>query len=542
MAAGVAGGLVLLLATVVGCGGSNNTTKRSTHPAHTRASSSSHGAAPARTFLGPNGVESTSVIAENRRPGTTAWEISGGGGSGHIEGFADKNYATVGENVGLYVSTTAPSFRVTAYRMGWYQGAGARQIWSSSVETGRLQPPCPLTAATNTVSCDNWALSLTVPITAAFISGDYLLKLIASSGEQAYVPLTIWDPSSHATYLVMARSFTEQGWNAYGGYSFYQGQGPCPPGSNTYPVCNRARVVSFDRPYSEGNGASDFLSNEYPIVRFAEENGLDVTYCTDLTVQENPTTLLQHRVLLSLGHDEAWSYAEREAAQTALGKGVNMVFFGAASVLRHVRLQASPLGPDREEVDYRDSAEDPLNGKGDPMEVTGNTWSSAPANWPEYDFVGETYAGFLEPGLHASLVVADASAWIFRGTGLHDGSAIPGVIASDVDSFYPANAHPSDLQVLSRSPIPASLGQSALGTFSSDMTYYTDPSSGAGVLDTGTNNWIPALTGDRDGCPAAATCAAMLIQRITGNVLLAFGEGPTGHGHPSAANWRAIAG
>jgi hypothetical protein len=62
------------------------------------------------------------------------------------------------------------------------------------------------------------------------------------------------------------------------------------------------------------------------------------------------------------------------------------------------------------------------------------------------------------------------------------------------------------------------------------------------VLDTGTNNWIPALTGDRDGCPAAATCAAMLIQRITGNVLLAFGEGPTGHGHPSAANWRAIAG
>jgi hypothetical protein len=542
MAAGVAGGLVLLLATVVGCGGSNNTTKKSTHPAHTRASSSSHGAAPARTFLGPNGVESTSIIAENRRPGTTAWEISVGGGSGHIEGFADMNYATVGKNVGLYVSTTAPSFRVTAYRMGWYQGAGARQIWSSPVETGRLQPPCPLTAATNTVSCDNWALSLTVPITAAFVSGDYLLKLIASSGEQAYVPLTIWDPSSHATYLVMARSFTEQGWNAYGGYSFYQGQGPCPPGSNTYPVCNRARVVSFDRPYSDGNGASDFLSNEYPIVRFAEENGLDVTYCTDLTVQENPTTLLQHRVLLSLGHDEAWSYAEREAAQTALGKGVNMVFFGAASVLRHVRLQASPLGPDREEVDYRDSAEDPLNGKGDPMEVTGNTWSSPPSSWPESGFVGQIYAGYLEPGTPAvPFVVWDASAWIFKGTGLQDGSSVPDLIASDIDHIDPSQQIPQDLQVLGHSPVPLSgtyTNQGKWGQYTySDMTYYTDPTSKGGVFDSGNNNWINALT----PCPGGgAQCPAGPVARMTGNLLWLFGQGPAGVIMPSVANWQAV--
>jgi hypothetical protein len=27
------------------------------------------------------------------------------------------------------------------------------------------------------------------------------------------------------------------------------------------------------------------------------------------------------------------------------------------------------------------------------------------------------------------------------------------------------------------------------------MTYYTAPITGAGVLDSGTNNWIPALNG-----------------------------------------------
>ena len=299
------------------------------------SSTRGRGTARTRTFLGPNGVESTAVTAENRRPGTTAWQISDEGVSGNIEGFADENYAAVGDEVDLYVSTTAPRFQVVAYRMGWYGGTGGRQVWSSPEVTGQVQPPCPLTPGVNMVSCDDWARSLVVPITTAFVPGDYVLKLIGSGGQQSYVPITIWDPKSHATYLIMARSFTEQAWNTFGGYSFYQGEGPCPAGSGSYPVCNRARVVSFDRPYADGNGESDFLTNEYPVVQFAEKDGLDVTYCTDLTVQENPTVLLQHKVLLSLGHDEVWTYGEREAAQTALSKGVNVVFFGAASVLRH---------------------------------------------------------------------------------------------------------------------------------------------------------------------------------------------------------------
>src|SRR5579875_4156236 len=45
---------------------------------------------PARghTFLGPYGVESSAVIAQNRLPGTTAWRIVGTP-PGFIEGFAN---------------------------------------------------------------------------------------------------------------------------------------------------------------------------------------------------------------------------------------------------------------------------------------------------------------------------------------------------------------------------------------------------------------------------------------------------------------------
>ncbi|HXW33334.1 MAG TPA: N,N-dimethylformamidase beta subunit family domain-containing protein, partial [Acidimicrobiales bacterium] len=514
---------------------------------HGRRGSAAHaGAVPSTnvgTFLGPYGVESSAIISENELPGTTAWKISDPPSTGHIEGFADTTYASVGQKVGIYVSTTAPSFHVVAYRMGWYQGKGARQIWSSGVITGNVQPQCTLTTGINMVSCDNWSLSVTLLITPAFVQGEYLFKLVGSGNEQSYIPVTIWDPNSTAAYLLVSRSLTEEGWNTYGGFSYYQGTGPCTLGqANSYPECNRARVVSFDRPYAEGDGASDFLTNEYPLVYFMEEHGLDASYCTDITLDRYPEIALQHRAILSLGHDETWTYNEREAAQNALNHGVNIAFFGAASVLRHSRLQASAFGPDREEVDYRDEAEDPLDNGSDPMQVTGNTWSSPPASWPETAFVGEVYSGYLDPGAApVPFVVEDSSAWIFKGTGLHDGSEVPGVIVSDIDHIDPSQSMPTNIQVLGHSPVPLSDAYTNQGGWDgytySDMTYYTDPASEAGVFDSGTVNWVFALT----PCSSSNTsCPSNTVGQITGNLLWLFGQGPAGNMVPSVANWQSV--
>jgi hypothetical protein len=489
-----------------------------------------------RTFLGHYGEEASWVIAENKLPGTKAWHIWWTPRNGYIQGFANLTYAAVGQKVNLYVSTSAPRYSIAAYRMGYYGGDGGRLVWTSREETGDIQPSCPLTTGINMVSCDNWKPSLSLQITKAFLPGDYLLKLTGSGHEQSYIMLTVWDPSSHAAYVIMGSTFTEAAWNTYGGYDFYQGIGACP--ADVYPVCNRARVVSLDRPFASGNGASDFFTNEYPVISFAEEHGLDVTYATDLTIDEHPAYLLEHRALLSLGHDECWSLSERQSAQNALNHGVNMIFFGASAVLRHVRLQASTLGPDREVVDYRDPTEDPLNGKASPLEVTANTWGSPPTDWPESGFVGEMYAGYLEPGTAgAPFVVQDAKAWIFRGTGLHDGSALPGVIEADFDHVSADFPMPSDVQVLGHSPIPLANVQTDLGQWGqytySDMTYYTSPTSKAGVFDSGNNNWIAAMT----PCKLHTRgCTANQVRRITSNVFWLFGQGPAGRFIPSVSN------
>ncbi len=530
--------VLLFAAAVAGCSHPPQAPRAiPSNPAIGNTSTTGSAASGPATFSGPDGEQARWVIEENDKPGTTAWEIHGAHSG--ISGFASLAYAQPGQKVTLYVSTTGRTFRAQAFRMGYYQGRGARLIWTSAQVKGKDQPACPVTSGINMVACDNWSPSLTFDVTSAFVQGDYLIKLAGPGNRQSYVPLTIWDPASAATYVIKNDVFTWQAWNYYGGYDYYQGLGNCPP--DVYPVCNRARVVSYDRPYAAENGSGNFLGLEYPLVKWAEQHSLDVTYATDLTVQEHPGYLLKHKVLLSLGHDECWSLGERQAAVKAYDAGVNVVFFAASPILRHVRTQASPLGPDRELVDYRDSAADPLDGRGNPLQVTGNEWSNPPSSWPEYSFVGDTYAGFLEPGLHVGFRVADASAWVFAGTGLRDGEVIPGVIASDVDKFDRAYGQPANDQIFGHSPIPAGLGQTSIGVFFSDMTYYTDASTGAGMLDTGTNNWIPALD-DRSGCHPGGICESAMTQRITGNILKLFGQGPAARIRPSIPNWQQVTG
>lgn len=460
-------------------------------------------------------------MKENEKRGTTAWRIAGPAGG--ITGYASKVQAQRGQRVTLFVSTAAPTYRVIAYRMGYYQGKGARQIWASGWLKGVAQPGCPATPTVFMVEC-HWAPSLGFVVTKAWVQGDYLLKLVGSGGQQSYVPLTVTDPLSRATYLVQNDVLTWQAWNTYGGYDLYGGG----PAGSEPSYADRSRVVSFDRPYAStfGQGSANFLGEEYPLVRFMEEHGLDVTYGTDITTGTDPSSLLRHKAFLSLGHDEQWSLTMRNAAINALHHGVNLVFFGASPVLRKVRLQPSPLGPDREMVNYRTPTADPDLGT-DPAQVTQNQWSTPPADWDPSELVGNSYLGYT---VRAPLVVTDASSWLYTGTGLKDGTKLPNVIAADMNGFDPTNANPPDDEILAHSPATPGVGS---GHYA-DTTYYTLASSEGGVFSSGTNAWIPEM-----GCtPVTAACPAAKLDELTGNLLKLFGSGSAGDKDPSVANWQ----
>lgn len=482
------------------------------------------------------------VVAENKLPGTEAWKITGAQQEGGIMGYANRVQAREGQSVALYVSTTASTFRVEAFRMGWYQGKGGRLVWESSTLHGAVQPQCPVTPGINMVEC-SWSPSVTFTVTSAWVQGQYLLKLVGDGGQQSYVPLTVWDPASHAAYVIMAGVLTDQVFNPYGGYDLYQGATPCAP--NHYPCSTRARVVSFDRPYTTGfeNGAGGYFNAVYPVTRLAEKYGLDVTYWTDITLAEHGNMLANHKVLISPGHDEEWSASMRQALVAALGKGVNVIFFGASPILRKVRLQPSLLGADMEIVNYRDPAKDPLYGK-DNARVSQNWWGQPPASSPASPIVGADYIGYNN-SQSFPLVATDPSSWFYKGTGLAAGGTVPGVLTTDFQQFDPTRSgNPPDLEILAHSPVAVE-GKS--GSWYADTTYYTMASSGAGVFSSGANSWVSSLwacsevPGSCSGAPVSSV-ATSLMDAMTGNLLALFGQGPAGLTQPSVANFQQFYG
>ncbi len=492
-------------------------------PSSNGVSSGSDAAGPplpgsSRTAVRAAGDQAAWLIDENRKLGTLDWQVKGPINKGNIEGFADATSINKGESVRLFVSTDSPGYRVEAYRMGYYGGLQGRLIWRSPNLPGSRQA-APLVDPTTRMVEAKWRPSLTLTADATWPPGDYLIKLVADNGFQQYVPLALRDDSSHAPLLVMNAVTTWQAYNNWGGNSLYEGRSG--PKAQVTPGM-RSQVVSFDRPYINDSGAGDFLGNELPLVTLVESLGLDVSYWTNVDLQQRPELLANHKALLTLGHDEYWTLEMRQAVESARDGGINVAFFGANALYRAIRFGPSETGANRREINYRSARDDPFTGK-DNSRVTVS-WREPPLNRAESALVGTYYE--CNP-VKADLVVADPSAWVFAGTGLGAGDKLKNVVGPEFDRYDKfAPQPPGPLQVLSHSPVRCR----GKATFS-NMTYYSTP-SGAGVFATGTNWWISRLG---PACPPD-DCIDEKVVQITENVLKVFAVGPAGQGHPSVSN------
>src|ERR1700743_2782384 len=83
------------------------------------------------TRLTDDGVQASWVVRENALPGSSEWRVTGGPATGVVAGFAARAEPALGQPVRLFVSTSARSFHVEAFRVGYYGGAGGRLVWVS---------------------------------------------------------------------------------------------------------------------------------------------------------------------------------------------------------------------------------------------------------------------------------------------------------------------------------------------------------------------------------------------------------------------------
>lgn len=209
-------------------------------------------------------------------------------------------------------------------------------------------------------------------------SGIYFAKAVREDGANAdkasHIVFIVRNDASTSDVLFQTADTTWQAYNNYGGNSLYTGSGPGTGGSSD----GRAYKVSYNRPFNTRNvdGGQDWVFNaEYPMVRWLEANGYDVSYFTGIDSDRRGSLIQNHKLFLSIGHDEYWSNTQRVNVEAARNAGVHLAFFSGNEVFWKTRWENSIDGagtPYRTLVCYKETHD--FNNNPDPTTAWTGTW------------------------------------------------------------------------------------------------------------------------------------------------------------------------
>ncbi len=488
----------------------------------------------------------SAVACENSLPGTPSsdWEVSGSGDSS-IQGFGTAMSVNQSESISFKIKTTASAYHIDILRFGYYQGNGARKIAASIPLTAKLpqsQPACLTQSGTGLVDCGNWGVSASWTVPASAVSGVYFAHLVRNdTGGDSMIPFVVRNDAGKSGIVVQTSDTTWQAYNTYGGNSLYQCTVACPTGNPQ--AYKSAFKVSYNRPFlSTGDqGHSWLMDTEYPMIRFLEANGYDVSYISGLDTATRGPLLLNHKMFMSSGHDEYWSGTQRSNVEAARNAGVNLAFFSGNEAFWRTRWEASIDGSQtsgRTLVSYKDTH---YNTPVDPVEWTG-TWrdprfgTSTGGGNPENSLTGQFFlvnsgsADIKVPAQYAGMRLwRNTAAAKLTGTqSLTLGSGLDTLgYEWDIDAdngFRPAGAFKLSSTTVS---VPEAFTDYGSTTAASSQTHnlimYRAP-SGALVFGAGTVQWaygldnftIPTSTPDKNMQQATVNLFAdMGVQPVT---------------------------
>lgn len=482
------------------------------------------------------GTAANPVVCENALAGTnpSVWDISGAGDP-TIQGFSTDISANVGTSVGFKIKTDARAYTIQIFRTGYYQGLGARKIAdvTPSATLPQTQPNCVTDATVELTDCGNWGLSATWSVPSDAVSGVYIALLTRTdTGGKSQITFIVRNDASHSDVLFQTSDPTWQAYNTYGGSDFYQGA-----------ANGRAYKISYNRPVTtrgDNSGRDFYFANEYPAVRFLEKNGYNVSYFSGVDTDRYGAQLKNHKVFLSVGHDEYWSAGQRNNVVAARDAGVNLQFLSGNEMYWHTRYESSVAGTAtayRTLVSYKETW---ANDKIDPTSQWTGTWrdprfasQANGAGLPENAVTGTQYMSNFSD-LAVTVSAAQGKTRMWRNTGLSGMAAgattalAPHTIGyesnEDVDNgFRPAGlvqlstttgAVPQYLQDFGNTVVP--------GTTTHHVTLYR-AASGALVFSAGTIQWSWGLDQEHDGDGAAADAR---MQQAQVNLLADMGAQP----------------
>ncbi|MGQ0839395.1 DUF4082 domain-containing protein [Actinokineospora sp.] len=498
---------------------------------------------------GPCDAPTNPVVCENSKPGTPRddWFIESQYGS--IEGFATQTSVQPGERLDFKIKTPSNSYFIDIVRLGYYQGTGGRRqaTLSPSVPLPQNQPLCAYQSSSGMVDCGNWTVSASWFVPSTVVPGFYVANFVRNDGAGAsQYPFVVRNDSSTSDIVIQTSDQTWQAYNKYGDrdgineYNTYEGGFSGSPDG-------RAFKVSYNRPYRNA-GTGNFLNAEYPLIRFMERNGYDVSYLSGVDVTRNPNLLKNHKVYISSGHDEYVNATQRAGIEAARAAGVHLMFLTGNTMFWKTRFENSIDGSNtalRTMVCYKETKA-PGGAKIDPNPAWTGTWrdprQSPPSDGgrPENALTGTL---FYVNGYRADSIQVPASYGrnrFWRNTAIATATGtttLPaGTLGYEWDSDPDNGFRPAGSVPMSDTTVTVDDGQLLLdhghlyggGPANHKLTLYRDQVSKALVFSAATVQWSWGLDADHTfpsgSPPTAPTSPAM--QQATVNLLADMGAQP----------------
>jgi len=485
------------------------------------------------------------IEAENCLPGTpdNVWDLATpDAGDLSIQGFATDISVNVGDTVHFKINTNATNYTIDIYRMGYYGGNGARLVTriSPSVPLPQTQPACITQTATGLTDCGNWAESASWTVPANSTSGIYFAKLTRTdTGGASHIVFIVRNDASHSAILFQASDATWQAYNTFS-QNFYGCNG-------AFNINCRAYKVSYNRPFYTRTFEPQtwVFDAEYPMVRWLEANGYDVTYFTDTDSDRNGALIRNHKIWMSNGHDEYWSGNQRANVEAARAAGVNLAFFSGNAGYWKTRWENSIDGnniPFRTLVCYKETYANAVIDPADPPTWTG-TWRdprfSPPADGgrPENALNGtlSRIVGAYEGTM--TVPQADGRMRFWRNTSIatmspgSTATLAPGSLGEELDDDEDNGFRPAGLFHLSTTTANTTdsflLDYGTLtgpGTIVHHLTLYRAP-SGSLVFSAGTYRWAWGLDSEHDLYNLGST-TNINMQQATINLFADMGVQP----------------
>jgi VCBS repeat-containing protein len=485
---------------------------------------------------GPCDVPANEIVAENCLAGDPAseWDVSGAGDES-IQGFATDISVNKGGSISFKIDTDASQYDIPIYRLGYYGGDGARLVDTIEDVEGTEQVACSLSpidiaggSTTNgqLLDCGNWSVSATWQVPTDATSGVYVARPTRTdNGGASHIPFIVRDDTSDSDLLFQTSDTTWQSYNVYGGYNAYGSSG-----------ATMAEKLSYNRPFTtRGAELENYLFNaEYPMIRWLERNGYDVSYFSAVDTERHANLITNHDVFLSVGHDEYWSQGRRDAVTAARDAGVHLAFFSGNEVYWKTRWEPSGDVDYRTQVVYKEGSSAPSgsaehrncynNYDCDPSAIWTGQWREAPGSTPENSLSGQiswrlNTQSITVPGEYAPLRFwRDTDVAALGPSG--EVTLSDGTLGYEWDPEYPQydDWYPAGRVLLSTTDVT-----SFIGPEQHHLSLYRAP-SGALVFGAGTVQWSWGLDGNHD---RGVSTEDPNMQQATVNLFADMGVQPT---------------